>query len=43
MKPCKQRMEPQFVSGVEVEALIARVYATPPDVVKATIAAVSDK
>ena len=26
----KQRMEPQFVSGEEVEALIARVYATPP-------------
>jgi tripartite-type tricarboxylate transporter receptor subunit TctC len=39
----KLRIEPQFVSGLDVGALIARVYAAPPDVVKATIAAVSDK
>ena len=39
----KLRIEAQFVSGAEVEALIARVYATPPEVVKATIAAISEK
>ena len=39
----KQKMEAQLVSGEEVAALIARVYATPPAVVKATIAAVDEK
>ena len=39
----KQKMEAQFVSGEEVADLIARVYATPPSVVKATIAAVDEK
>jgi len=39
----KQRMEPQFVSGQEVETLIAKVYATPPSVVSALIAAVGEK
>ena len=39
----KQTMEAQFVSGQDVEKLIAKVYATPPSVVKATIAAVSEK
>jgi len=33
----KQLMAAQYVSGEDVERLIARVYATPPDVVKATI------
>ena len=39
----KQRMDAEFVSGEDVEKLIAKVYATPPAVVKATIAAVSEK
>jgi hypothetical protein len=39
----KQKLEPQFVSGEEVARLIAKVYATPPAVVKATIAAVEER
>jgi hypothetical protein len=36
-------MAAQYVSGEDVQRLIARVYATPPEVVKATILAVSEK
>jgi tripartite-type tricarboxylate transporter receptor subunit TctC len=39
----KQKMEPTFVSGEEVARLIAKVYATPPSVIKATIAAVEER
>lgn len=39
----KQKMEAQFVSGEQIAALIARIYATPPTVVKATIAAVEER
>jgi tripartite-type tricarboxylate transporter receptor subunit TctC len=39
----KQRMHAQFVSGEDVERLLARVYATPPAVIKATIAAINEK
>ena len=39
----KQKMEAKFVSGEEVARLIARVYATPPSVMKATIAAVEER
>ena len=39
----KQMMEAQFVSGQDVEKLIAKAYAAPPSVVKATIAAVNER
>ena len=35
----KQRMDIKYVSGEDVEALIAKVYSTPRPVVEATIAA----
>jgi tripartite-type tricarboxylate transporter receptor subunit TctC len=39
----KQRMDIRYVPGEAIEALIRRVFATPPDVVAATIAATEAK